>query len=84
MSHLGKLDLLLAAIPFHTFLGIFVMNSSTVIGGKFYRSLALPFVPDLLADQRGAGVMAWTLGEIPILVVLVALLAQSRADKSSH
>jgi putative copper resistance protein D len=78
LPHLGKLSLLLAALPFYALFGIFLMNSSTVIGGDFYRSLALPFVPDLLADQHTAGAMVWALGEIPIVVVLVALLVQSR------
>jgi putative copper resistance protein D len=78
LSPQGKLWLLLGAVPLQTFLGIALMNSSTVIGGDFYRSLALPFVPDLLADQHTAGVMVWTLGEIPVVVVLIALLVQSR------
>ncbi|MDQ3761377.1 MAG: bifunctional copper resistance protein CopD/cytochrome c oxidase assembly protein [Actinomycetota bacterium] len=77
----GKLGLLLAAMPFHAFFGISLMSSATVIGGDFYRSLALPFVPDLLADQRTGGAMAWALGEIPMVVVLVALLMQwARSD----
>ncbi|HEY6425470.1 MAG TPA: cytochrome c oxidase assembly protein [Pseudonocardiaceae bacterium] len=81
LSYLGKLGLLLAAMPFHVFFGISLMGSATVIGGDFYRSLALPFVPDLLADQHTAGAMTWAAGEIPVLVVLVMLLAQwSRTD----
>lgn len=81
MSYLGKLGLLLAAMPFHAFLGISLMRTATVIGGDYYRSLALPFVPDLLADQRVGGAMAWALGEIPMVMVLVALLVQwSRTD----
>ena len=81
LPHLGKLGLLLAALPFHAFFGISLMNSSTVIGGDFYRTLALPFVPDLLADQHTAGAMAWAAGEIPMVVVLVALLVQwARSD----
>jgi putative copper resistance protein D len=81
LPYLGKLGLLLVAMPFHAFFGISLMGSATVIGGDFYRSLALPFVPDLLADQRTGGAMAWALGEIPMVVVLVALLIQwSRAD----
>ncbi len=81
LPHLGKLGLLLAAMPFHAFFGISLMGSATVIGGDFYRSLALPFVPDLLADQRTAGAMAWAIGEIPMVVVLVALLVQwARSD----
>ncbi len=81
LPYLGKLGLLLAAMPFHAFFGISLMGSATVIGGDFYRSLALPFVPDLLADQRMAGAMAWAAGEIPMVVVLVALLVQwARSD----
>lgn len=57
------------------------MRSATVIGGDFYRSLALPFVPDLLADQRVAGAMAWSLGEVSMLIVLVVFLVQwARSD----
>ncbi|MGH3752227.1 MAG: cytochrome c oxidase assembly protein [Pseudonocardiaceae bacterium] len=81
LPHLGKLGLLLAAIPFHAFFGISLMNSSAVIGSDFYRSLELPFVPDPLADQHTAGTMAWAVGLIPMVVVLVALLVQwARTD----
>ncbi|MGH3855156.1 MAG: cytochrome c oxidase assembly protein [Pseudonocardiaceae bacterium] len=81
VSHLGKLGLLLAAMPFHAFVGITLMRSATVIGGDYYRSLALPFVPDLLADQRAGAALGWALGEIPMVIVLVALLVRwSRAD----
>jgi putative copper resistance protein D len=81
LPYLGKLGLLLVAMPFHAFFGISLMSLATVIGATYYRSLALPFVPDLLADQRIGGAMAWALGEIPMVIVLVALLAQwARAD----
>jgi putative copper resistance protein D len=81
LPYLGKLGLLLAAMPFHAFFGISLMSSVTVIGGAFYRSLALPFVSDLLADQRVGGAMAWALGEIPMVIVLVVLLVQwARSD----
>lgn len=81
LPHLGKLGLLFASMPFHAFFGIMLMNSAEVVGGGFYRALALPFVPDLLADQQLAGSMAWASGEVPLVVVLVALLVQwARAD----
>ncbi|MGH3915091.1 MAG: cytochrome c oxidase assembly protein [Pseudonocardiaceae bacterium] len=81
LPYLGKLGLLLAAMPFHAFFGISLMGSTTVVGGDFYRTLALPFVPDLLADQHTAGAMAWAAGEIPMVVVLIALLVQwARTD----
>ncbi|MGH3684835.1 MAG: cytochrome c oxidase assembly protein [Pseudonocardiaceae bacterium] len=80
LSQVGKLGLLLAIMPLYAFFGIFLLSSSTVIGGDFYRALALPFVPDLLADQRTAGAMVWVLGEIPIVVLLIVLLARSRIE----
>ncbi|MEO7193346.1 MAG: cytochrome c oxidase assembly protein [Pseudonocardiaceae bacterium] len=81
VSDLGKLGLLLGAMPFHAFVGLTLMRSATVLGGDYYRSLALPFVPDLLADQHAGAAMGWALGEIPMVIVLVALLVRwSRAD----
>ncbi len=81
LPYLGRLGLLLVAMPFHAFFGISLMSSATVIGGDFYRTLALTFVPALLAAQHTAGAMAWALGEIPMVVVLVALLMQwARTD----
>lgn len=78
---LGKLGLVFASMPFHAFFGITLMMSHTVIGESFYRSLALPWVPELLADQRLGGGLAWASGEGPLIVVLLALLVQwSRAD----
>ncbi|MFT7837564.1 bifunctional copper resistance protein CopD/cytochrome c oxidase assembly protein [Saccharothrix sp. BKS2] len=78
---LGRLGLLFASIPFHAFFGIVLMSSQTVIGDDFYRSLGLPWVTSLLDDQRLGGGIAWAAGELPLLVVMVALLVQwARSD----
>ena len=38
-------------------------------------------MPDTLADQRAAGSITWGLGEIPALIVLIALVVQwARSD----
>jgi cytochrome c oxidase assembly factor CtaG/putative copper export protein len=75
---LGRLGLVFVSLPFHAFFGITLMSSQTVIGGDFYRALAqgLAWAPDLLADQRLGGGLAWASGELPLLVVLLALLVQ--------
>ncbi|MHA6624897.1 cytochrome c oxidase assembly protein [Pseudonocardia sichuanensis] len=84
LPHLGRLAVLLAAMPFHAFFGIALMSMDDLIGGEFYRSLALPWVSDLLADQKVGGGIAWATGEVPMLVVVVALLVQwSREDERS-
>ncbi|GDY32334.1 copper resistance protein D [Gandjariella thermophila] len=79
---LGRLGLLLASMPFHAFFGVILMSRQTVIGETFYRSLALPWVTDLLSEQRLGGGIAWAAGEVPLIVVVIALLAQwAKADE---
>ncbi|MFC4000253.1 cytochrome c oxidase assembly protein [Prauserella oleivorans] len=78
---LGKLGLVFASMPFHAFFGVTLMNMQTVIGESFYRSLDLPWVDNLLLDQRTGGGIAWASGELPVLLVMIALLLQwARAD----
>ncbi|MEJ2890802.1 cytochrome c oxidase assembly protein [Actinomycetospora aeridis] len=78
---IGRLGLLFVAIPLHAFFGIAVMTSATVIGSSFYQQLEMPWI-DRLADQTAGGGLAWATGEVPMLVVLIALLVQwSRADE---
>ncbi len=82
IPHLGKLGMMFASMPFHAFFGVILMNEQTVIGEDFYRSLDLPWVGDLLTDQRLGGGIAWASGELPVLLVLIALLVQwARADE---
>jgi putative copper resistance protein D len=82
LPHFGKLGMMFAAMPFHAFFGVILMSMQTVIGRNFYQSLKLPWVGDLLTDQRLGGGIAWASGEIPVLLVLIALLVQwARADE---
>jgi len=53
-----------------------------VMGGWFFRSLDLGWNGDLLGDQRTGGSLAWASGEVPLVVVMLALLIQwSRSDE---
>lgn len=82
IPHLGRLGMMFAAMPFHAFFGIALMSMQTVLGQDFYRSLKLPWVTDLLTDQRLGGGIAWASGELPVLLVLIALLVQwARQDE---
>jgi putative copper resistance protein D len=55
---------------------------SQVLGERFYRSLQLPWHTDLLEDQHLGGAIAWAAGEVPLVVVLMALLIQwHRSDR---
>ncbi|MDX3659820.1 cytochrome c oxidase assembly protein [Streptomyces sp. ID05-26A] len=82
LPHLARLGLLFSVMPFHAFFGVILMNKQTVIAEDFYRTLGLTWMPDLLTDQRLGGGIAWATGEIPVLVVVLALLHQwARADR---
>jgi cytochrome c oxidase assembly factor CtaG len=72
----GRLAMVFASMPFHAFFGVVLMSMQQIIGDRFYRSLALPWVTDPLTDQRLGGGIAWAAGEVPLLVVVVALLVQ--------
>ncbi|NMO92654.1 cytochrome c oxidase assembly protein [Actinomycetospora sp. TBRC 11914] len=81
LPHVARLALLLASMPFHAFFGVAIFGADTVIGQRFFGDLALPWVPDLLADQSLGGGLAWAAGEVPLLAVVIALLVQwSRHD----
>ncbi|WP_406232332.1 cytochrome c oxidase assembly protein [Nocardia sp. NBC_01009] len=76
LPHLGRLGMLFAIMPFHAFFGVAVMSMNTVIGARFYDQLDLLWHTDLLSDQRVGGGIAWVSGEVPILLVVGALLSQ--------
>jgi cytochrome c oxidase assembly factor CtaG/putative copper export protein len=75
---LAKVGMVFGSLPFHAFFGVVLMSSSTVLGESFYKSLQLPWHTDLLADQRLGGGIAWSAGEVPLVVVMIALLIQWR------
>jgi putative membrane protein len=81
-SHMGRILTLLAAIPFHAFLGVALLSDSTVLGNGYYESLHRTWGASLLSDQHtGAGIM-WTAGELLSLVLLLSAVAQwMRADE---
>jgi putative copper resistance protein D len=79
---LAKVAVVFATLPLHAFFGVVLMGMPTVLGESFYRSLHLSWHTDLLGDQRLGGGIAWAAGEIPLVVVMIALLVQwSRGDR---
>ncbi|MEC3954115.1 cytochrome c oxidase assembly protein [Nocardia sp. CDC153] len=76
LPHLGRLGMLFAIMPFHAFFGVAVMSMDTLIGADFYPQLQLGWMRDLLSDQHLGGTLAWISGEVPVLLVVGALLSQ--------
>ncbi|MEX7472470.1 cytochrome c oxidase assembly protein [Mycobacterium adipatum] len=75
---LAKLAMVFGSLPLHAFFGVVLMSTQTVLAGDFYRSLGLAWHTDLLADQRLGGGIAWSTGEVPLVLVMLALLIQWR------
>lgn len=75
---LAKLGMVFASLPLHAFFGVVLMGTQAVLAGSFYQSLKLPWHTDLLGDQKLGGAIAWSAGEIPLVLVLIALLVQWR------
>ena len=65
--------------PFHTVLGLTVMQSTALIGGDWYPSLHLTW-SDPYADQNLAGGILWAGGEFVAVAMLGALLYQWMRD----
>jgi putative copper resistance protein D len=82
LSPVTKLAMVFGSLPFHAFFGVALMSTDAVMGQVFFRGLSLPWNTDLLADQRLGGGIAWATGEIPLVLVMLALLVQwSRSDR---
>jgi putative copper resistance protein D len=78
----GRIGLLFAVMPFHAFFGIALMTMASPVGGRFYRSVNLPWLPSILDDQHLGGGIAWSLTELPVIIVIVALVTQwARQDR---
>jgi putative copper resistance protein D len=81
IPHLAKVGVVFASLPMHAFFGVELMGTPTVLGEAYYRSLGLSWHTDLLGDQRLGGGIAWAAGEVPLVIVMLALLVQwARSD----
>ncbi|WP_372492474.1 cytochrome c oxidase assembly protein [Salinispora arenicola] len=82
IPHPLKLILVLISMVLHAFLGVTLMQSTTLIAENWWIALERPWGPTPLADQRTAGGIAWSFGELPTVVVLGALMRQwMKADE---
>jgi putative copper resistance protein D len=82
VPHIVKMIIIFAAMSIHAFFSISVMSASTLLDNGYFALLERPWATDLLADQRSGGAIGWAMGEIPILLALLATFIQwTRQDK---
>ena len=82
VPHLVRIVVLFAAMSIHAFFSVALMSTSTLIDGGYFGSLQRPWSLDLLADQHAGGAVGWAMGEIPILIALIATFIQWMRDDS--
>jgi len=78
----AKLILLLIYLSLHGFFAIALMMTGEPIGAEWFGQVQPPWITDPLADTYLGGGIAWGFGEIPTLIVLVAVAVQwARSDE---
>ena len=82
IPHLLRIVVLFAAMSIHAFFSVALMSTTTLIDKGYYASLQTPWVADLLADQKLGGSIGWAMGEVPILLALIATFIQWMHDDS--
>ncbi|BAL86640.1 putative cytochrome c oxidase assembly factor [Actinoplanes missouriensis 431] len=71
----GRALLMVLSVPFHTVLGLTIMQSKELLGGDWYPNLGLSWM-DPHADQVTAGGILWAGGEIVSVTMLGILVVQ--------
>jgi len=82
IPHLVRIVILFAAMSIHAFFAIALLATTSLIDGGYYGALKTPWLGDLLADQHAAGAIAWSMGEVPIILALIATFIQWMRDDS--
>jgi cytochrome c oxidase assembly factor CtaG len=82
VHHLVQIVILFAAMSIHAFFSVALMSTTTLIDAGFYESLQTPWLGDPLVDQKLGGSIGWAMGEIPILIALVATFINWMRDDS--
>jgi putative copper resistance protein D len=63
------------SVPFHTVLGLTIMQSKTLLGGDWYPALRLSWIAPF-EDQKIAGGILWAGGEVVSVTMLGILVLQ--------
>ena len=82
IPHLVRIVIVFTAMSIHAFFSVALMSSTTLIDEGYFASLKTPWLTNLLSDQQLGGSIGWAMGEIPILLALVATFISWVKDDS--
>ena len=76
-----RLLLLFATMAFHAFFGVTLVGGDSLLVADWFGLMGRPWGPSAIADQQAGGAVTWGIGEIPTLVMAIAVaVAWSRDD----
>jgi len=80
-----RLVTLLATMGFHAFFGISLMTGTGLLLANWYGAMGRPWGISAIADQQLGGGIAWSVGEIPtvILAIVVAIMWSKSDEKDA-
>ena len=77
----GRLLLLIGIMAMHAFFGIAIMMQSGLMVAEWFGSMGRTWGATPLEDQYAGGGIAWSIGEIPTLILAITVAIQwSRSD----
>lgn len=81
LPYAGRLVLLIAVMAIHAFFGIAIMSQSGLMVAEWFGAMGRMWGPTPLEDQYIGGGVAWSIGELPTLILAVTVAIQwSRSD----
>ena len=82
IPHIIRIIILFAAMSIHAFFSVALLSTTTLLDGGYFASLHRSWATNLLTDQHTGGAIGWAMGEIPILIALIATFIQWVRDDS--
>ncbi len=82
IPYLARIVLLFAAMAIHAFFSVALISSTTLLDHGYFVQLHRPWSADLLSDQHLGGSLGWAMGEVPIMLALVATFLLWMRDDS--
>jgi putative copper resistance protein D len=82
LSYPLRLVQLFAAMTVHAFFGLSIMSGEGLLLADWYGAMGRTWGSEPLVDQQAGGAIAWSVGEIPNVVISILLSMQWRRDES--
>jgi putative copper resistance protein D len=81
LPYAGRLLLLIGIMAMHAFFGIAIMMQSGLMVAEWFGAMGRTWGPTPLEDQYTGGGIAWSIGEIPTLILAITVAIQwNRSD----